>query len=88
MVKTSLKNRWILARLEGFEPPTLRSEVRLKALLAITAKKTRALYLGLPQFTAVPFYLVSRVYGNIHGKNKYDGGAAFSLRPVDVFAMN
>ena len=70
----------LLARPEGFEPPTLRSEVRFKALLARTAKKTRALYLGFPEFTSIPFYPVSCVYGNIRGNNKYDGGAAFSPR--------
>jgi hypothetical protein len=69
MVKTTLKNRWILARLEGFEPPTVRSEVRLKALLVRTAKKTRVLYLGFPEFTSIRFYLVSRVYGSIHEYN-------------------
>jgi hypothetical protein len=74
-----------LARPEGFEPPTPRSVVRFEALLAGTAKKTRAHYLGFPEFSSIRFYPVSCAYGTSMETTNMIGGTAFSLRPVDGF---
>jgi hypothetical protein len=57
----------LLARLEGFEPPTLRSEVLSKTLSAETRKKTIPLSLRFLNIDSGRFYLISRHCGNRDG---------------------
>jgi hypothetical protein len=56
-----------LARPEGFEPPTLRSEVRSDAQLERTGKKKRPVFLLFSNLLSILLSPVLRCCGNIDG---------------------
>jgi len=56
-----------LARPEGFEPPTLRSEVRSNTHLEITGSKKSPAFLPFSNLLSILLSPVSRCCGNIDG---------------------